>query len=162
MLAETTAVGIPQVIQQMLAPGVMINACGLLILGINNKYSTVLNRIRLLNEEKRRLAVKAGGREFPVEDNIRLESIARQLQNLVPRAKLVRNAVLLYTFAIAVFVITSLMIGLDFFQPAFDLKNLVLAGFLVGMLTVITGVIFAFLEVRMGYSIILYEIKAHE
>jgi len=162
LLFEITNVGIPQVIQQMLAPGVMINACGLLILGINNKYSNVLSRMRGLNEEKRRLTLKAGGKEFAVEDNVRLESISRQLDNLIPRAKLIRNATLAYSFAIAVFVVTSLMIGLAFFMPGFDLKNLILSGFLLGMITVITGVIFAFREAQKGYDIILYEIQSHE
>ena len=41
---------IVMLIQGMLAPGLMISACGLLLLGINNKYSLVVNRIRLLNE----------------------------------------------------------------------------------------------------------------
>jgi len=40
-------------IQLMLAPAVMISACGLLLLGINNKHSSITNRIRLLNEERR-------------------------------------------------------------------------------------------------------------
>jgi hypothetical protein len=39
-------------IQAMLAPGIMISACGLLLLGTNNKYSLVVNRIRVLEEEK--------------------------------------------------------------------------------------------------------------
>ena len=46
---------IVQIIQAMLAPGLMISACGLLVLGMNNKYSIVVNRIRLLNEERRKL-----------------------------------------------------------------------------------------------------------
>ncbi len=46
---------IVQLIQGMLAPGLMISACGLLLLGMNNKYSLVVNRIRLLNEEKRKI-----------------------------------------------------------------------------------------------------------
>ena len=46
---------IVQLIQGMLAPGLMISACGLLLLGMNNKYSLVVNRIRLLTEEKRRI-----------------------------------------------------------------------------------------------------------
>lgn len=45
-------ISIVEVIQLMLAPGLMISACGLLLLGMNNKYSLVVNRIRLLNEEK--------------------------------------------------------------------------------------------------------------
>jgi hypothetical protein len=39
----------------MLAPGIMISVCWLLIPGMNNKYSLKVNRIRPLNEEKRRL-----------------------------------------------------------------------------------------------------------
>ena len=46
---------IVQLIQGMLAPGLMISGCGLLLLGMNNKYSLVVNRIRLLNEEKRKI-----------------------------------------------------------------------------------------------------------
>ena len=49
-----------QLIQFMLAPAVMISACGLLLLGINNKYSLVVNRIRLLNEERRKFKKKIG------------------------------------------------------------------------------------------------------
>ncbi|MGE5399062.1 MAG: DUF2721 domain-containing protein, partial [Ignavibacteriales bacterium] len=109
-------VTVTQIIQLMLAPAVMINACGLLILGINNKYSLVVNRIRLLNEEKRHLTLKAGGRDFTYEENIRLESIAHQLRELVFRVKLVRNAVLSYTAAVALFVMTSLLIAIDFFN----------------------------------------------
>jgi len=51
---------IVNLIQSMLAPGVMINASGLLLLGMNNKYSAVVSRIRLLNEEKRKFYDVAG------------------------------------------------------------------------------------------------------
>ncbi|MGE5365362.1 MAG: DUF2721 domain-containing protein [Bacteroidota bacterium] len=162
MSFQGTEIGIPQVIQLMLAPGVMINACGLLLLGINNKYSTVTNRIRLLNEEKRRLSTRAGGKEFSVDESIRLESIARQISNLVPRLKLIRNAVMAYTCAIAIFVLTSLLIGMDFFMADADMRAPVITSFLIGMLTVITGVIFAFREIKKGHDIILFEIRADE
>ncbi len=75
-------ISIVEVIQLMLAPGIMISACGLLLLGMNNKYSLVVNRIRLLNEEKRRLFTRAGERDFNYEENIRLESISVQLKHL--------------------------------------------------------------------------------
>ena len=71
-----------QVIQLMLAPGLMISACGLLLLGMNNKYSLVVNRIRRLNEERRRVLGKAGDREFSYEENVRLESISLQIEKL--------------------------------------------------------------------------------
>src|ERR1035437_4500105 len=102
-------VTIVEIIQLMLAPGIMISACGLLILGINNKYSLVVNRIRLLNEERRKILAKLGDKAFNLEENVRLESISKQLTALRYRVKLVRNTVLCYTIAVALFVITSLL-----------------------------------------------------
>jgi len=44
-----------QIIQAMLAPEVMVSACGLLLPGMNCRYSIIINRIRLLKQEGRRL-----------------------------------------------------------------------------------------------------------
>ena len=46
-----SGISVIQIIQLILAPAVMINACGLLLLATSSKYSSVLNRIRLLNDE---------------------------------------------------------------------------------------------------------------
>src|ERR1035438_10732904 len=92
-------ISIIEVIQLMLAPGIMISACGLLILGINNKYSMVVNRIRLLNEERRRILGKLSDKSFNLEENVRIASISKQLLALGYRVKLVRNSVLSYTIA---------------------------------------------------------------
>ena len=59
----------------ILAPGVMINACGLLLLGIGNKFSSVLNRIRVLNDEKRHLLLRAAEPDYSTSENQRFESI---------------------------------------------------------------------------------------
>jgi len=151
-----------QIIQLMLAPAVMINACGLLLLGINNKYSLVVNRIRLLNEEKRKLYLRAGEKPLTNYDNVRLESIAKQIGNLVYRVKLVRNAVLCYTTGVALFVFTSLLIGLSSFLTFAKINYFIITSFLVGMLIVFVGVIFTGLETKKGYEIILFEVKTDE
>ena len=153
---------IVQVIQLMLAPGLMISACGLLLLAMNNKYSLVVNRIRLLNEEKRRLIAKAGEREFNYEENIRLESLSRQLQALAFRVKLVRNAVLFYTVAVALFVITSLFIGVEYLFELQTLSYLITLLFLIGMICVLSGVVYAAYETIKGYEIIQLEVKIEE
>ena len=44
-----------QAIQAILAPALGISAVGLLLLGLSNRYSTIVNRIRLLADEKRRI-----------------------------------------------------------------------------------------------------------
>jgi hypothetical protein len=151
-----------QLIQFMLAPAVMINACGLLLLGINNKYSIVVNRIRLLNEERRKIKKKVGGEAYETEDNIRLESISKQLVLLVYRVKLVRNSVLSYTIAVALFVLSSLLIGVAFFTKNIDLDFIILAAFLLGMIAVFAGIISAMIETKRGYEIVKYEVEADE
>ena len=64
---------------------------------MNNRYSLVVNRIRLLNEEKRRLMNKIGEQQSSTDDNIRLESIATQLNALVFRVKLGTECRPIYT-----------------------------------------------------------------
>jgi len=151
-----------QIIQLMLAPAVMISACGLLLLSINNRYSLVVNRIRLLNEEKRRLMLKVGDKKPEIEDNVRLESIAKQIELLVFRGKLVRNSVITFIVGIALFVLTSLLIGISSFLSPADLNYIIIAAFLLGMISVFIGTIYMGLEARKGYEIILFEVKAHE
>ena len=152
-----------EVIQLMLAPGIMISACALLILGMNNKYSTVVNRIRLLNEERRRMVVKSSGKEFSYDDNIRFESISQQLHRLTFRIKLVRNAVVSYTVAVALFVLTSILIGINArMTPPMQFDWGIIIVFLCGMVSVLIGITAAAIEAMKGYEIIQLEIKIDE
>lgn len=153
---------IVQIIQLMLAPGIMISACGLLLLGMNNKYSLVVNRIRLLNEERRKIINKTNDNDFNYHENLRLESISLQITKLVYRVKLVRNAVLSYTTAVALFVLTSLFIGFSFLFDWTKLNSLITVLFLLGMVSVLCGVIFAAYETYKGYEIVNFEVKIDE
>lgn len=156
------AVTVVEVIQAMLAPAVMISACGLLLLGMNNKYSLVVNRIRLLNEEKRKFFARAHERDFRYDEEIRLKSIAVQLERLHYRVKLVRNAVFSYSSAIAFFVLTSFIIGVSFFFQSRKNDLIIVLCFTIGMLCVFIGIIYAAYETIKGYQIVSYEIKADE
>lgn len=153
---------IVEIIQLMLAPGIMISACGLLLLGMNNKYSLVVNRIRLLNEERRKIIHKTDDKDFNYQENLRLESISLQITKLVYRVKLVRNAVLFYTIAVALFVITSLSIGFGFLFDIVKLNSLITTLFLLGMVSVLCGVVFAAYETYKGYEIVNFEVKIDE
>jgi hypothetical protein len=151
-----------QAIQLMLAPAVMINGCGLLLLSISNKFSSVVNRVRLLNEERRRLFSRASEPNFGSQENQRLESIARQLDRLLRRAKMVRNSLLCYSIAVALFVLTSLLIGFDYFIAVLQLKQVIIASFMAGLLIFFCGVIFAALDTLKGYEIVKYDVVADE
>lgn len=140
------------VIQAMLAPGLMISACGLLILAMNNKYSMVVGRIRLLNEERRRLGSAQPGDE---RQRARLESLAFQLAELLRRLRLVRNAVVGYLSAVALFIMSSLFIALRILAGWPEAAALIL--FIAGVLAALVGVFFAASEAMLGYRIVLME-----
>jgi len=145
------------IIQSMLAPGIMISACGLLLLGMNNKYSIVVNRIRLLDDEKRKLKSVTGAPQQNPTSEGRLMSITMQLEKFAYRVKLVRNAVLSYSLAVAFFILSSLLIGLNFAITGANIFIIVVILFLTGMLSVLIGVIFAAMEVIKGYEIVRIE-----
>jgi hypothetical protein len=143
-------------IQVMLAPGIMISACGLLILGMNNKYSLIVNRIRLLNDERRRLRSEE---EDKASKKKRHKSIELQIYKLSYRIILVRNAVFSYSLAVAFFIISSLLIGLYQINSFSGISWAVIVTFLAGMLFVFSGIVFAAMEVWKGYKIIHIEIN---
>ena len=142
-----------ELIQIMLAPGIMISACGLLLLGMNNKYSLVVNRIRLLKEEKR------SSSQLELSQNPRHGSIDLQVNKLFYRISLIRNAVFSYSIAVALFIISSFLIGLNKINGPIKLNFLVIGFFLIGMACVFVGVMFAAVEVWKGYKIVKIEIE---
>jgi len=153
---------VTQAIQLILAPAVMINACGLLLLGISNKFSAILNRIRALNEEKRKLILRSAEREFHPLENQRVESISRQLPGLLRRAKLVQDSLLCYFMAVGLFIGTSMVIGVDFFFPNPVFRYFVIGMFLTGMILVLAGVVFAVLDTVRGFAIVRFEVTVDE
>jgi len=163
MIQDLLNIQTVDLIQAMLAPGIMISACGLLLLGINNKYSIVVNRIRVLEEEKRKLAAikKESGLN---EDQLkRLNSIKQQVTKFAYRVGLVRNAVLFYTLAVGFFVLASLSIGTQYFLPEILLLSpLAFIFFSCGMLSVFIGIAHAAKEILKGYQIVMIEISESE
>lgn len=151
-----------QAIQLIIAPAVMINACGLLLLGISNRYTVILTRVRTLNEEKRRIVARLGDREATSDDTIRLESIARQIDRLLVRAVYARNAVLSYLGGVGLFVLTSLLIGADFFSGVLELRHAILTAFLAGIVAMMAGVIYGILDTRKAYEVIRYDVMVDQ
>ena len=152
-----------QAIQAMLAPAVGISAVGLLLLGLNTRYSTIINRIRLLNDEKRKyLKLIADNVELSYTDNSRYMSVVNQGKELLIRSWLVRNAILSHQTAVGLFVLASATIGVNLFTTSETMRAVPLMLFVVGMLSVFVGVVFSGREVYRSYKIILIEANAEE
>ncbi len=147
-MEELTIIG---VIKGMLAPGIMISACGLLLLGMNNKYSMIVSRIRTLNSEFRSLSQEA---------NDRRDSILIQMPLLMDRLKTVRNAVWFYTTAIGLFIFSILFLGLHFLSQGTELtRSISLILFIFAMIAVFIGILHAAKEVMMAFRILRIETK---
>ena len=138
-----------ELIQAMLAPAIMISATGLLLLGMNNKYSLVISRIRTLNVEFRSLE----------EGNVnRRNCILKQLPHLRNRMRLIKNTVWLYTISIGFFIFTMLGIGLSNYFHSDFMQDISVILFTTGMLSLLSGVFYAAHEVRLGYKILNIEL----
>lgn len=150
-------------IQSMLAPALGISAVGLLLLGLNNRYSIIINRLRLLSEERRKyLRYLQQHDTLEYADNIRFMSVTNQSKELLIRSRLVRNAILSLQSAIALFVLASVTIGVNLFVAAPAMKIIPLWIFVLAMIGVFLGVIYAAREVYRSYRIVLLEAKADD
>jgi hypothetical protein len=152
-----------QAIQAILAPAIGISAVGLLLLGLLNRYSGLVNRIRLLNDEKRKLTKQLTEKEnLAYEDNARYMSIRKQTEELIVRSSMVRNAILTMQAAVGMFVVTSMTIGLNLFVSAGVFRILPLFVFIAGMCCVFVGIAYAAVEVHRSFKIVLIEVRAEE
>lgn len=145
-----------QFISGMLAPAIMISSCGLILLGLQSKYSNIIDRIRELNEEKRRLELTESLNGFQER---RMRSLTAQVEKLLVRAKLDRNGILSLYLAILSFVLTSLLIAPAYFGY-FGLITLSILFFVVGIGLVLAGIIYVALEVSDSYKVVKYEVES--
>lgn len=161
-MQETTVTAI-QAIQAILAPALGISAVALLLLGLTNRYSSIVNRIRLLNAEKRRYSrqlVAQGNLSYT--DNNRFMSITKQTEELLVRSRYVRNSILLMQIAIGLFVMSSAAIALNLVSNTDILKVAPLLIFVIGMLSVFVGILYSAVEVHRSYKIVLIEVRGEE
>jgi hypothetical protein len=150
---------IVSIIQAMLAPGIMISACGLLLLGMNNKYSIVVARIRSLNDEKRKLVAPSKRSSLNQEEENRLNNINMQTDLFAYRVVLVKKAVTSYYIAVGFYILSSLLIGLNFVIAQQFITNAALLAFLAGMISVVFGIYYAAQEIKKGLDIVKVEIE---
>ncbi len=154
---------VTQAIQAILSPAVMISSSAFFLSGLNARHSTLVNRVRLLNDEKRKLVkelVRHGELEYT--ENVRFISIKNQLDILVRRVWYIRNAMLCHIIAAMFFVLTSFMIALNIFFKTSFIRETPLYLFIVGLFFVFLGVCFLGLDVLTSYRVILIEVKGEE
>lgn len=149
-----------EAIQAILAPALGISATALLLLNMHNRYTSTINRIRLLNEERRRYLIKISKNEEPgAYEQFRYSSITSQLAMLMLRCKEIRNAILFTMCSILLFVLTSIVIGVNIFFSSGILRSLPPVIFSAGMIMVLVGIIYSAKDVINSYKVTEVEVK---
>ncbi len=160
MVTELTTPSAQQAIQAILTPALMISACGLLLLGLNNRYATVVSRIRLLNDEKRRRLADPEGIDREYVDALRFESVMRQIPSLMTRANYLRRSLILLWVGVASYLLSSLALGAGIFLglPAAAAAVWI---FMFGLASASSGVIFALLDITLAFRVLHLEIDIY-
>ena len=147
---------IVQEIQYVLAPAVMISSTALLLLGFQNKFSALVNRFRMLNQEKRQLSLKSN--RTAAEDE-RLQNLIAQVQGLTKRATHMKNAIMLAYAAIMCFVVTSILLFLRLYTKI-ETLHLTLVFFLLGLILLLVDSILLMAETFLAYQVVRLEKKS--
>lgn len=149
-----------EAIQAMMAPALGISATALLLLNMHNRYSSIINRIRILTEERRRYYIKvSNNEESGTYEKFRYSSISSQITMLTIRCKELRNAILFMMGSILLFVISSLLIGVNMFFSSVVFRMFPLVFFSVGMIMVMVGIIYSAKDVINSYKVTEIEVK---
>jgi Protein of unknown function (DUF2721) len=150
MTVETAA----KTISLILAPVVMLSACGILVSAMLQHYAAINDRVRALSQE--RLAFVAGRDSGPRE---RLTEIDHQLPELLHRHELVRNAILTVYGAVVVFVVSMFVIAGAALSSSGALATAALLVFLGGTAVLLVGLVYFALDIRISHEALQYEAR---
>jgi hypothetical protein len=96
------------VLSAMITPAVLISAAGLLSLSTSNRLARVVDRARVMVQEFEALAEVRPSPARAAREGL----IVRQLDALTSRARLVQAALTTLYMSLALFILTSLLLGL--------------------------------------------------
>jgi len=145
-----------QLINSMLVPGVMIVAASILLLSSNSKYSSIVNRIRLLHDERITIFDQSENSKQALKQ---VDKIELQISHLIHRISMVRITIVSFSAAVLFFTVSAVLMGI---RSNFDINGyfwLMLSFFFGGLIAIINGVVFSVIEVFKGYRIVGIEIS---
>lgn len=142
-----------QLIAELVTPAVMMSSAGLLLLGLHSKYSSIVSRVRHIVEKRAAL-------EQEEEHTQAVANLTDQIRLLLHRAWYVRNAVFCLYISILLMIATSLCYALDALAK-FSVGRIPVAVFVLGILVLFVGCIFALMEVQYAYRVISLEVERY-
>ena len=144
-------------IQLILAPVVMVTACGLLLNGMLAHYTAINDRIRRLTAERLGLAFVVPADDHEALARERLTEIDHQVPMLIDRHRQVHHAILLVYSAVVTLVLSMFIIGAAALADSDALGTIALFVFLAATAAILVGAGFMALEVRGSHASVAYE-----
>ncbi len=131
-------------------PMVMITGLALLILGINERYSSVLNRIRDMHKD---LLLNK------IENEKVKDSYKKQMNTLLLMAKILKNALLSMYFAVFFAIVSSISILISFLLN-FQLQDIMLLSMIFSLVSMFFGAIFVIIHISLSLKAIEIDVKS--
>ena len=144
-------------IQLILAPVVMVTACGLLLNGMLAHYTAINDRLRRLAAERLGLALVTPADDHGALARERLTEIDHQVPMLIDRHRQVHHAILLVYTAVVTLVLSMFIIGAAALADSDTMGTVALLVFLAATAAVLAGAGLMALEVRSSHASVAYE-----
>ena len=144
-------------IQLILAPVVMVTACGILLTGMWAHYGAVNERIRQLVAERFGLASVRPDEDRLESSRERLAEIDHQVPMLVRRHQLVHHAIVLANSAVVVLVVSMFVIAAAALSDSSSVGTVALFIFLLGTALLMAAAVYMVAEVRISHASVAYE-----
>jgi len=143
--AYNPAMDMLRIIQTLVAPVVMISACGLLALAFYNRLAAIVGRARAFAHERyeTRRQLRDGDDPDLAE---RLNTLEEQVGLILRRARLIRAALYCLLVTVLLMLGCSLCLGMSLLVMYF--QSIALFCFLAGVGAMMGGIVFAMLELR--------------
>jgi hypothetical protein len=153
MTVQTAA----KTIELILAPVVMVSACGILLSGMLSHFGNINDRIRRLTAERLQLSQLPPMEGHEVFASERLVEIDHELPMLIARHRRVQHAILLGNMAVAVLVLSMFIIAAAALSHSSAIGTLALFVFLGGAAALLGSAALMALEARSSHRSVSYE-----
>jgi hypothetical protein len=147
---------VAQAVANSLAPAILVSAAGLFLLGLQNKFHNVADRIRQLDKEILDLEQLPGLSDI---QSIRLSAVETQVDLLITRCRLVRDAIFFLFVAVFIMIASSLVTAFGMMLHQ-ELGWIAFALFVAGVISMSLAMVQSIREVLISFKVIEEEVDA--
>ena len=142
-------------ITSALAPAISLSVCALLASNAQNQYSALVDRLRLLNAEKREHELAE-----PADERLalRIKSLDHQIPVLFRRTRHMRNAILALFFGMMAILLTSFLIVLVELTRWEPLATGSKVSFILGLVCIFWALCEKLQELFLTFRVVRYEL----